>query len=159
VYSKINRGLPNYGSSLRGQLLPHPLDKSAYFWSSEWGSKDLPGQDVSHGNNMLAYVVEAHDLDLEFTKEDIAAFSALLLNVLWKPEGAGDRFAAFVDGSGKGNGWFNDGFIKLGRYNAEIQKRLESHSVGRGVQFYGNGALNAHRLLAARAPAPSGSAN
>jgi hypothetical protein len=77
--------------------------------------------------------------------------------MLWKPEAVGDRFAAFVDGSGKGNGWFNDGFMKLGRYNAEIQKRLETHSVGRGVQFYGNGALNAHRLLAARAAAPSGS--
>jgi hypothetical protein len=157
VYSKINRGLPNYGSSLRGQLQPHQSDKSAYFWSSQWGSKDPPGQDVSHGNNMLAYVVEAHDLGVEFTQGDIADFSALLLNVLWMPDEAGDRFAGFVDGSGKGNGWFNDGFMKLGRYNAEIQKRLESHSVGRGVQFYGNGALNAHRLLAARGPAPSDS--
>jgi len=149
VYSKINRGMPN-GSSLRGQLQPHQVDKSAYFWSSEWKSKDPPGQDVSHGNNMLAYVVEAHDLGVEFTKEDIAAFSALLLNVLWKPAEAGGNYAAFVDGSGKGNGWFNDGFMKLGRYNAEIQKRLETHSVGRGVQFYGNGALNARRLLAER---------
>jgi hypothetical protein len=157
VYSKINSGTPGNGSSLRGQLAPHRSDKSAYFWSSQWGSKDPPGQDVSHGNNMVAYVVEAHDLGVEFTKEDIAAFSALLLNMLWKPDGAGDRFAAFVDGSGKGNGWFNDGFMKLGRYNAEIQKRLESHTVGRGVQFYGNGALNAHRLLTDRAQAPGSS--
>src|SRR6185295_15713017 len=37
VYSKINRGLPNHGSSLRTQLQPHPIDPSAYFWSSEWG--------------------------------------------------------------------------------------------------------------------------
>ena len=61
----------------------------------------------------------------------------------------GYRYAGFVDGSGKGNGWFNDGFMKLGRYDIEIQKRLETHQVGRGVQFYGNGALNASRLRAA----------
>src|SRR4051812_11025160 len=149
VYSRINRGLPNHDSSLRAQLHPHPIDPSAYFWSSEWESKERPGQDVSHGNNLLSYVVEAHDLGIEFTRDDLAAFSALLRNVLWRRTDAGDRYAGFVDGSGKGNGWFNDGFMKLGRYDIEIQKRLETHQVGRGVQFYGNGALNASRLRAA----------
>ncbi len=138
VFDQINK-------DLRDQIRPNPSNSSAYFWDSEWGSVSLPGQDVSHGNNLISYLVEAHDNGIEWNKNDMTALSSLLLNVIWK-EGDGS-YAAYVDGSGSGNGWFNDGFCKLGRYDARIQKRLESHNVGRGMQLYGNGALNA-KLLA-----------
>jgi hypothetical protein len=52
-----------------------------------------------------------------------------------------------VDGSGRGNGFFNDGFVKLGRYGTALQRRLESHEVALNTQLYGNGALNARLLL------------
>jgi hypothetical protein len=51
-----------------------------------------------------------------------------------------------VDGSGTGTGWFNDGLIKLGRYDANLQRRFETHTVGLNTQYYGNGALNASIL-------------
>ena len=52
------------------------------------------------------------------------------------------RGAAHVDGSGAGTGWFSDGFVKLGRYDAALQARLEPHQPANG-QFYAAMALNA----------------
>ena len=48
-----------------------------------------------------------------------------------------------------GDGWFNDGLMKLGRYDIGLQRRLETHLVGRNSQFFANGALNV-RLLSQR---------
>ncbi len=146
VADNINLHLPNYPSSLRQQMKPASGDPAAYFWSDVWGSISPPGQDVSHGNNVIAYLVEAHALGIEWTATDMRALTQTLLKHVWIPTSTGYRYAQYVDGSGTGNGWFNDGFLKLGRYDATIQKRLETHSVGRGMQLYGNGALNAKIL-------------
>jgi hypothetical protein len=65
VVNNINRNLPNYnGAGLRKQLMAHPLNSAAYFWSDTWNSFARPGQDVSHANGMLAFVVEARDAGL-----------------------------------------------------------------------------------------------
>ena len=110
---------------------------------------------MSHGNNVVAYIVEAHDLGVEWTKKDIAAMCVLLKEIIWTTAGDKAQYAAYVDGTGSGNGWFNDGFMKLGRYDEEIQRRLETQDLGRtyrsvastrNVQFIGNAALNAKRL-------------
>jgi hypothetical protein len=146
VVDNINLHLPNYGSSLRQQIRKDSAYPDAYFWSDVWASYSTPGQDVSHGNNLIAYIVEAHDLGVEWTDADIRALSQTLLRRIWVPTLTGYRFAQYVDGSGTGNGWFNDGFCKLGRYDVTIQKRLQAHTVGRNMQLYGNGALNAKIL-------------
>jgi hypothetical protein len=148
VFNNINRKLPNYSSSLRQQMRTSPVNSAAYFWSASWGSSSRPGQDVAHGNGVLAFIVEARDAGMEWTDRDIRAFSATLGSVIWPSAG---RYANYVDGSGRGTGWFNDGFMKLGRYNATLQRRLETHSVGNNTQFYGNGALNARLLSQASA--------
>ncbi|MGZ3460005.1 MAG: hypothetical protein ACXU86_16045 [Archangium sp.] len=148
VVNTINRKLPNYNSSLRQQLHPNPKNSAAYFWSDVWGSSAKPGQDAPHGNGVLAYIVEAHDAGVEWTDDDIHKFVATLNTVLWPAAG---KYANYVDGSGAGNGWFTDGLIKLGRYDANLQRRIESHTIGRSVQFYGNGALNARLLSEAAA--------
>jgi hypothetical protein len=46
-----------------------------------------------------------------------------------------------VDGTGSDNGWFSDGYVKLGRYDPAVQRRLESHLVV-NEQFAANMALN-----------------
>ncbi len=150
VFDNINHNLPNYPSSLRQQLEPHPVDPAGYFWSAVWGSHAYPGQDVAHGNGVLAYIVEAHDAGMAWTDADIDAFLATF-NVIWPAAGP---YAQYVDGSGNGNGWFNDGWIKLARYDADMQQRLESHTVGRNTQLYGNGALNAWLLSNPPSPPP-----
>ncbi|MDY7228107.1 hypothetical protein [Hyalangium rubrum] len=143
VFNNINRKLPNYSTGLRGQMRTSPINATAYYWDDNWGSIARPGQDVAHGNGVMAYIVEARDAGMEWTDTDIRAFTATLNSVIWP---SASRYAAYVDGSGSGTGWFNDGLMKLGRYNAALQKRLEAHGVGRNTQYYGNGALNARIL-------------
>lgn len=128
----------NITSSLRAQEGASPLDTAASFWS--------PGQDVSHGNGVVAYIVEAHGAGMEWTDEDVRALLVMFDSVIWPSDG---QYAQFVDGSGTGDGWFNDGFMKLGRYDAALQLRLETHLVGWNTQFFGNAALNV-RLLSER---------
>ena len=124
---------------LRTQLVASPFDAQAWFWSDVWGSYDLPGQDVSHGNAVVAFAVEAHDLGIAITDADIRRFEDPLTSRVWPRPGPG---AEHVDGSGTGTGWFSDGFVKLGRYDAALQSRLERHQPANG-QFYAALALNA----------------
>ncbi len=124
---------------LRAQLVASPFDPRAWFWSDVWGSYDLPGQDVSHGNAVVTFAVEAHDLGIAITDDDIRRFRYTLTSIVWPKQGPG---AEHVDGSGTGTGWFSDGFVKLGRYDAALQARLELHQPANG-QFYAALALNA----------------
>jgi hypothetical protein len=142
VVGNIDLHLPGSRASLRGQLRRNPVEPTAYFWSDVWGSARRPGQDVSHGNGVLAYVVEARDRGRPWTAADMAAFSALLTKVIWP---GGTTYRNSVDGSGADNGWFSDGFVKLGRYDAAVQLRLERHQVVND-QFAANMALNARIL-------------
>lgn len=96
----------------------------------------------AHGNNLIAYLVEAEEVGIEWTRDDMKKLCRLLDTIIGT-----NGYAEYVDGSGSGSGWFNDGFCKRGRYDANLQRRLEAHTVGRGTQLYGNGALNAFHLL------------
>lgn len=149
VFGRINQGLPNYPSSLREQMEANPDRQGAVFWNSSWGSHSQPGQDVAHGNGVVAYIVEAHDAGVEWKDEDVQALAVTLDTVIWP---APKRYAEYLDGSGSGTGWFNDGFMKLGRYSVSLQRRLETHSVGSNTQFYGNAALNVKLLAEKTSP-------
>ncbi|HEY7271935.1 MAG TPA: hypothetical protein VH502_04305 [Actinoplanes sp.] len=142
VVDNIDLHLPNVDSGLRRQLRRNPAEPTAYFWSDVWGSSRRPGQDVGHGNGVLAYVVEAHDNGGRWTDADVAAFSSLLTKVVWP---GGRTYRGFVDGTGTDNGWYSDGFVKLGRYDAAVQRRLDEHQVVND-QFAANMALNAKLL-------------
>ena len=143
VVDNMNLHIPNYSNnSFRGQMRLHASDSTAYDWSSTWG--DLKGhQDSNHGNGVISYIVEANMLGIEWTATDMRRFQKTLENHIWKPGGG---YGASVDGSGSGSGWLNDGFCKLGRYSSTIQKKLETYTIGRNMQLYGNGALNAKIL-------------
>jgi hypothetical protein len=85
----------------------------------------------------------------EWTSADIAAFTKTLTSVIWRPNGT---YALNVGGSGKGDGTIFDGFMKLGRYDGALQRRLESFTGsildnrGGVSDFYAQGALNAKFL-------------
>lgn len=145
VYTNINHKLPNYPGGLRTQLYENPANANAYAFHSDWGVVEQSGSDASHANGVLAYIVEAHDKGVEWTRADIDKFCAMLKDVIWKDDGT---FAAFVDGSGTDNGWINDGLMKLGRYDEDIQRHLETYDVAQNMQFYANAALNAKMLEA-----------
>lgn len=141
IKDAIDLRLPNHPSSLRGQLRVDPAEADAYGWSEVWGNgpRDV-AQDVAHGNNVIAYVVEAHDLDQGWSAEDIARFSRTLDRVVW-PAG-GDEATYDVAGDGTSDGWFSDGFVKLGRYDGALQTRLRGHG-RRDLQYVAAMALNA----------------
>ena len=141
VVDNINLHLPNYpGDSIRGQLI---LQGTRYFWNDFFGSSATPGSESDHGNGLISYLVEAHDRGVEWTDADMSAFSQTLLQKLWPSPGV---YYTYVDGTSAGDGWFTDGYIKLGRYDTTIQKRVENATIGLGFQHYGNGALNAKIL-------------
>ena len=131
-----------FDKRMRGQLRRNPVQPTAYFWDDNWGSAKRPGQDVSHGNGVMAYLMEARARGSAWTAADMMGFSSLLTRVIW-PGGA--TYRGYVDGSGSDNGWFSDGFVKVGRYDAATQMRLDSHRVVND-QFAGNMALNAKIL-------------
>jgi len=142
VVDAIDLRMPGRAVGLRGQLRRNPAEPTAYFWSDVWGSARRPGQDVSHGNGVMAYVVEARDAGRHWTSADMAAFASLLTKVIWP---GGRTYHNYVDGTGSDNGWFSDGFVKLGRFDPATQLRLESHQVVND-QFAANMALNARVL-------------
>ncbi|WP_250007730.1 hypothetical protein [Actinoplanes sp. M2I2] len=145
VVTDVDQHVPGHSGGLRQQLRRNEAEPTAYFWSDVWGSAERPGQDVSHANGVLAYVVEARDRGTTWTPADLAAFSRLLTRVIWP---GGTTYRAYVDGSGSDNGWFSDGFVKLGRSDPGVQQRLEGHQVVND-QFAANMALNA-RILGSR---------
>ncbi len=172
---EVARAIVDGGSgerhSLAAQLVPADEASGALFWSDEWGVYRAPGQDVAHGNNVIAYLVEAHDRGAGWPARTVEGLRVTFDEVVWPAQGRGaadgdqgaGRGAEFVDGSGRGSGWFSDGWVKLGRYDAALQRRLQSHDVA-NAQFFANGALNAAVLAcggdvegdgaAAREPAP-----
>lgn len=143
VVERINTDMPNYDSSLRGQMRAHPADGRAFFWDDTFESSCPPGSDVSHGNGVIAYAVDAQSARYGWTEGDMRRFVLTLTEAVW-PRGRAP--AEYVDGSGTGSGWFSDGFVKLGRFDAGLQRRLEAHEPA-NVQFYANGALNAALLF------------
>ncbi len=162
VVRAITEGGSGERHSLAAQLVPSEEAAGALFWSDEWGSYREPGQDVAHGNNVVAYLVEAHDRDAGWPASTVGGLGATFTEVVWPAAPREDadgapgtgRGAEFVDGSGEGSGWFSDGWVKLGRYDPALQRRLQGHDVANG-QFVANGALNAAILACDGAP-PAG---
>ncbi len=140
VVRQLMSGAPESGNpGLRQQLVASPTEPTAWFWSDVWGSYEMPGQDVSHGNAVVTFAVEAHDLGVAMSEQDLARFTRTFSAVVWPRPGPG---AYAVSGAGRGIGWFSDGFVKLGRYDAHLQRRLEDHEPANS-QFFAAMALNA----------------
>lgn len=137
-------GLPTYpGQSLRGQLHSNSERSFAYYWSDVWGSRELPGQDVAHGNGVLSYLAEAQKIGRHWKRRDLRRMVVTLKRVIWPKPGRGSRY---VDGSGVGNGWFHDGWIKLSRYDVKLHQRFEQHTT-MALQAYANMAVSAAMLI------------
>jgi hypothetical protein len=147
VLEAINYSLPNYGgASLHGQFVEHPTIDGAYFWNWDWNDFSRPGSDVSHGNNVVAFIVEARDLGLaDWSQLDVEALLVTFNKGVWP---AANQYRAWVDGTGTEDvGWYTDGWMKLGRYDVATQQRLEAAFAANLLPTsHGNGALNAKRL-------------
>lgn len=148
IYEKISSqgfGVNDY--SLKNQFVIKGSTPRVYFWNSVWGSYDNPGQDVSHGNHVVSFIVEAHALQTEWITEELTLLKGTFNTKIW-PQNT--THAGYVDGTGEDVGWYSDGFVKLGRFDKDLQLRLEQHKASKtnwDTQFLGNCALNAKILL------------
>jgi hypothetical protein len=145
--ARYHEVMRNIDDRLRAQLRPSRTEPSAYWWSDVWGEactgrNQEVCQDVSHGNGMISYVVEARDLNATWSAEDIARFSRTFTAFVL---GADGRYPEYVDGNGRGNGWIADGFVKLGRYDPAVQGVLQDYGV-QDSQYYAAMAVNAKML-------------
>ncbi len=130
-------GIPLYDdASIKGQLRPHPLDSSAYFFNWEWNKFSTPGSDVSHGNAVASFMTEANCIGFAYTQDDMQKMANLVKNILIP------KAPLYVDGSGSRTLWLIDGFMQLGRYDQELAKKLETAGGGETTTRAGAGALN-----------------
>ena len=141
----------NIDADLRAQIIANPIDRTAYFWDSVWDSYARPGQDTSHGNHVVSYIVESYTHGSTFWKAaDITGLRNVLMNVIWDGNRADPRFNGYLDGTDPTKGyWQADGWVKLGRLDPEVQRMYENYAAYKYylTMFYGNAALNARLLL------------
>ncbi|MEM9193839.1 MAG: hypothetical protein AAGF12_31985 [Myxococcota bacterium] len=138
-----HQGLPNFDDhSLRSQIVDGVALPGAAFWHPNWGLFDLPGSDVSHGEAVVTFVVEAYEFGLgPWDAEDMGAMVAMFDMLVWAE---GERASDYIDGSGVGSGWIH-GYVRLGRYDVPLHKRLESTNRN-SIWHCGNMAASARVL-------------
>lgn len=110
-------------------------------FTSFWNRKNNVILDTSHANATIGALIKMNEESEFYSDDTIEGFVNLFDNVIWKNK---KQYAKLINGSGKGTGWFTDGWMKLGRFDRDLQKRLESHTIGRSIQFYANLCYNAH---------------
>lgn len=151
VLYKFNYDFPQTGMTggMKQQVKPHPEDAQAYFWNGIWGSSELPGNDISHGNAEIQFMIESFVRGEDWTEADILALRYLVKNALWNQSLTNPEFAEYLDGEGSiSHAFISDGVLKLGRFDSDLQKIFEAYK-GQNMyltQYYGNLALNAALL-------------
>jgi len=148
-----NAGISAYsGGNIRSQLVAHPNDSSAYYWTMYWNqlSQSEPyGSDVAHGSGAVPYMIYAKDHAYGTWSTTDMNKLIKLFGIVW-PDSDLTKHCKWLIGPSNtdtDSGNYSDGFIKLGRYSRALQKKLESYTVSPGSQTYGNLALNAKILL------------
>ncbi len=139
------------GRSFRTQLVPNATDPLAYDLKWSWNDS-VTSSEVGYANSVVRYIEQSYERDplTQWTAADIAKLRRALVVHIWTQTAAGWHLSEKVDGSGNGAGVINSGWARLGRYDPVIQKRFESHTVGRNVEMYGIGASNAAILAGQR---------
>lgn len=98
-------------------------DNGTLFWNSFYDKKkwNLKGQDVSHANAEVSFIIDAYIWTDLVNKSFIECLILTLNNNILKNN---DTTAMYLDGSGNGKGRIIDGFMKLGRFDRNLQNRL-----------------------------------
>lgn len=149
------------GSSMRSQIVAHPDDATAAYWMMYWPRKSATvvnpeqtaddrayGSDIRHGSDVLAWLLEAYDRGFgPWVSADIDKLIKLFARICPNNTTHYNWMAAEKGGSPlTWDGNYNQGFLKLGRYNRALQVRFENISVADNMGRWGNMALNAKIL-------------
>jgi hypothetical protein len=115
------------------------LNNNTIKWNIFWDNKDNSPQDISHGNAVVSTIIDYYEKRYLFNKYDLD----ILINTFKISVCQNNKYySKYIDGTGIGSGWFNDGFIILGKYNKEIQFCLEQQLNAKSTQYFANMALN-----------------
>lgn len=144
-------------ANFRGQLLPHPNNSGAYIWKNFWPSLQAANPepnyaDTDHADAFIPYAIAAYEQGYGgWDLDDLTRLRATT-TITWPSRGVYYNFLIGQSGGLRASGGnFNDGGVKHGGFNAAFQQRVEDHltapNSAAGTQFFGNGALNAARLL------------
>jgi|JI10StandDraft_1071094.scaffolds.fasta_scaffold16547_5 hypothetical protein len=147
-------GISYYGNShMRSQFVTHAADPRAVFWNMYWNNytskpAEPYGSDTSHGAAVLSYLIPILERGYgDWTIEDMVRFM-WLFKLLYINGNSAYNWLAGASGTAIYSPMnINDGFNKLGRFFPEVQLMIENVTSARNSQYWGNGALNAKRLL------------
>jgi len=132
-----------YNALLKSNFKTRSDMPGVYIWNSTWDSKTSRDQtfvqDVSHGNLVVSYIVEAHDLSVFWTTTDINNLCNLVKKYLWINNKF--TFKDNLDGSTKlqttsRGGFQSDGWVKLGRYDRTLQSIYEKYVAYNSTNYY-----------------------
>tara|TARA_R110002153_G_scaffold41690_2_gene118829 strand:- start:4350 stop:5885 length:1536 start_codon:yes stop_codon:yes gene_type:complete len=126
VFENISHGnMPNVPSNLRDRIRENTNVPGAYVWDMPF---DVPPgskvQDTSHAADIIGFWILAHENEMYWTMSDMEALVLTLDKVIF-PANDGPRPYLNVDGTGgfdapgRLRGW-----LKLGRYNKDLQNKL-----------------------------------
>jgi len=128
--------LSKYNASLKANMKRHPLNRKAVIWNSTWdkgwfvstGCRKLQEatevQDMSHGNEVVSYIIKSYELGFFWTKKDIKRLVLLTTEILWLPSAS--SFCFLIDcGQRKKTAYFiAEGFAKLGKFSSKLTSQL-----------------------------------
>lgn len=123
VFENISFGdMIGQPSNLRNQLRPNPNVSGAVVWNQTWTGNSI--QDTSHASDLVTFWVLAYENDMYWNRDDIDKLVVTLDKVIYL-ETDGPKYRLNVDGTkgydspGRLRGW-----LKLARYNKQLQDRL-----------------------------------
>lgn len=119
------------------------IKDNCYVWNSTYDNisgslapkrKQVSIQDVSHGNHVVAYILNAYEMGSDiWTLEDIKYLANTLKYKIYNQKK--NRFYNAVDGSGKvGNPGLGDAWIRLSEYDKEVMKIFKLYTTEHGFK-------------------------
>jgi hypothetical protein len=126
----------------------NPYDALSWWWAYDYSNTTANVSDSSHGAAVAEYMVECFGGGYFWTQAQVQKMVRTHYVIILKDDAVAPfTYYNYVDGTGTGDGWLNNGWVKLGRYDVATQQRMEIHPLYRNTTFLGNGALNAAFLL------------
>tara|TARA_R110002050_G_scaffold23654_4_gene63275 strand:- start:6791 stop:8278 length:1488 start_codon:yes stop_codon:yes gene_type:complete len=113
------------GMSMRGQLRDIDISgEKGYIWNSSWGSK-TGVNDVSHANAEVELMVLGAEMNDYWTLDDMNALITTFDNLIFVSNDW-DNSTNYIDGSGREAALWDQGWVQLGRFSEELQRKLEN---------------------------------
>jgi hypothetical protein len=123
---------PFYHKGLRPNMRNHPVDAAAWWWNRFFdGVTTGSGDDVSHSNHLVRYIVDSNEFGMTGTNlwpsADLDRLRYTFNTRLWNGVASNPMSAfAMLGGTQYVNDWLQDGWFALGRTNQAFAALLQN---------------------------------